>query len=87
VPTWLIERGFRSGIFAVDCLEAVHVHVVGYGGIAKLWLGPIRVAREHGYDRYQLSEMVRMARGTRTNPGTVAWAAASRPGGQVTDRR
>lgn len=62
MPTWLIERGFRFGIFAVDCLEAVHVHIVGNGGIAKLWLGPIRVARVHGYNRHQLGEIVRIAR-------------------------
>jgi len=62
VPTWLIERGYRFGIVAADCIEAPHVHVVGRGGAAKLWLGPVRLARGGGYNAHRLDEITRIVR-------------------------
>lgn len=42
--------------------EPVHVHVEGDGGEAKLWLVPeVTVSRSAGFNRRQLSEIVRVA--------------------------
>lgn len=62
MPTWLIERGFRFGIFAADCPEAPHVHVAGHGGGAKFWLGPVRAAGVYRYNQHQLGEITRIVR-------------------------
>ena len=62
VPTWLVERGYRFGIVAADCTEAPHVHVVGHGGAAKLWLGPVRLVQVAGYNPRDLREITRIVR-------------------------
>jgi len=53
VPTWLIEHGYRFGIFAVDCGEPAHVHVRGHGGDGKVWLASLEVAHMRRYNRRQ----------------------------------
>jgi hypothetical protein len=58
MPTWLIERGFRFGIFAADCNEPPHVHVQGHGGRGKLWLSPARIADLRGYTQMQRATIV-----------------------------
>lgn len=62
MPTWLIERGYRFGIVAADCAEPSHVHVVGHGGAAKFWLGPLRLARSGGYNANRLREVTMIVR-------------------------
>ena len=59
MPTWLIEQGFRFGIYAGDCVEPPHVHVRGHAGAAKFWLDPIEVAHYRGYNRRQLAVIQR----------------------------
>ena len=53
MPTWLIERGFRFGIFAADCGEPPHVHVHGHGGEGKIWLPSLEVMYFRRYTRRQ----------------------------------
>ena len=62
MPTWLIERGYRFGIVAADCVEAPHVHVTGHGGTAKVWLAPPRVARMRGYNLRRVTEITSIVR-------------------------
>lgn len=54
MPTWLIERGYRFGIFSADCVEPPHVHVVGHGGAAKFWLEPVELAQVEGYNAHRV---------------------------------
>lgn len=60
MPTWLLEQGFRFGIFAGDCAEPRHVHVRGRGGVAKVWLAPVEVAALRGYNRRELAQVRRI---------------------------
>lgn len=64
MPTVLRYRNLRFFFFSNEGSprEPVHVHVEGDGGEAKLWLGPeVTVARSAGFNRRQLSELVRVA--------------------------
>ena len=67
VPTWLIERGYRFGIVAADCVEVPHVHVTGHGGTATLGLAepqlaPARVVRMRGYTLRRVTEITSIVR-------------------------
>lgn len=64
MPTVLRYRNLRFFFFSNEGSprEPVHVHVEGDGGEAKLWLAPeVTVARSAGFNRRQLSELVRVA--------------------------
>ena len=64
MPTVPRYRNLRFFFFSNEGSprEPVHVHVEGDGGEAKLWLAPeVAVARNAGFSRRQLSELVRVA--------------------------
>jgi len=48
VPTILRKNGFRFFFYSREPDEPAHVHVVGRGGAAKVWLGDLRFSRSYG---------------------------------------
>lgn len=63
VPVLHREAGFTFRFFASDRPEPPHVHVVGHGGRAKIWLArPIEIATSRGYDERELNAILRIAR-------------------------
>ena len=72
VPVLLRVRGYSFRFYASDHGEPPHVHVIGNGGVSKLWLVPrVLIAKARGYDRRQREEIIRVARAHRE-----AWLAA-----------
>ena len=64
MPTVFIYRGMRFHFFANegDPREPMHVHVESADGEAKLWLYPrVQIASNFGYNRPQLSQILRIA--------------------------
>lgn len=54
MPTLLVVEGFRFYFFSDERQEPPHVHVRKGDAHAKLWLGPIRLARSSGFTRAEI---------------------------------
>ena len=44
MPTILRRNGFRFFFYSSEGQEPPHIHAIGRGGEAKLWLNPIEIA-------------------------------------------
>ena len=61
MPSLLAQDGFRFFFFSDEGNEPPHVHVVGRGGKAKIWLMPVEISKVYGLspsDRRQILEIV-----------------------------
>ena len=41
---------------SLDAGEPAHIHISSDGGAAKFWLDPVRLAANHGYNKYELQK-------------------------------
>lgn len=72
MPTLHRESGFEFFFRASDRAEPSHVHVIGNGGDAKVWLVPVgRIARSRGYTSQQRERIMRI-----TEDHRLEWLAA-----------
>lgn len=63
MPVLHREAGFAFRFYASDRDEPPHVHVVGNGGRAKVWLAPsIEIVMIRGYDARQQNAITKIAR-------------------------
>ena len=51
MPTLLRKNGFRFFFYSHEGAEPAHIHVIGRGGEAKIWLDPVKIS-----DLYRLSD-------------------------------
>ncbi len=58
MPTLHREAGLRYFFRSSDRPEPPHVHVVGGGGKAKVWLMPVRLENARGYSRRRVDRIV-----------------------------
>ena len=61
MPTIFIE-GFKFRFYSSDLHEPPHMHVIKGENEAKIWLQPIEVQHNHGYNRADLNRIVRLTR-------------------------
>jgi Domain of unknown function (DUF4160) len=61
MPTLWEEAGFVFRFRMGDCDERSHVHVTGNDGTAKVWFGPVALARSRGYADPQIGRILRIA--------------------------
>lgn len=62
MPTILRQDGFRFLFYANEGNEPPHIHVIGRGGEAKVWLRPIELSEVYGLsprDKKHVLEIVR----------------------------
>ncbi|MBM4044182.1 MAG: DUF4160 domain-containing protein [Planctomycetes bacterium] len=64
VPTTTIE-GYKFRFYSSDQAEPPRVHVIHGENVAKIWLIPIKVEYNYGYNRGQLGQIVRLTRENR----------------------
>jgi hypothetical protein len=63
LPTLHREGGFAFKFYASDGAEPPHVHVLGTGGKAKVWLVPsVEVEDVRGYDESQTNRILEVVR-------------------------
>lgn len=48
MPTVLRKNGFRFFFYSREGNEPPHIHVIGRGGEAKVWLDPIEISKIYG---------------------------------------
>lgn len=59
MPTISIE-GYKLRFYSSDRFEPPHVHVLKGGNEAKIWLQPIEVERNYGFNPVELNRIVRL---------------------------
>ncbi len=64
MPTIFIE-GYKFRFYSSDRLEPPHVHVIRDELVAKIWLDPITVEYNRGYNRPELNRIVKLTEANR----------------------
>jgi hypothetical protein len=59
MPTIKIER-YKFRFYSSDAGEPPHVHVIDGDMVAKIWLRPVSVEYNHGYNRTQLNYILKL---------------------------
>lgn len=52
--------GYRFRFYSSDISEPPHMHVLRGGNEAKIWLEPVCVDRNYGYNRSELNYIVKL---------------------------
>jgi hypothetical protein len=65
MPTIIIE-GYKFRFYSSDRVEPPHMHVIHGEKVAKIWLTPVAVEYNRGYNRAELNRIVRLAEANRT---------------------
>ena len=61
MPTVLTAEGYRFFFFSNEGEEPAHVHVRRGGGVAKIWLEPVRLAYSEGLNPAELRRVRELA--------------------------
>ena len=61
MPTIFIE-GFKFRFYSSDVNEPPHVHVIHGEDVAKIWLDPVELQNNRGYNRAELNRVLKMTR-------------------------
>jgi hypothetical protein len=71
MPTLFIE-GYKFRFYSSDRVEPPHVRVIQGENVAKIWLSPVAVEYNYGYNKPELNRIVRL---TETNRSRLlkAW--------------
>lgn len=56
MPTVFRERGWVGSFYSNENDEPPHIHVRKDGKEAKFWVGPVRLARQHGLKPRELAD-------------------------------
>ncbi|HEV2434886.1 MAG TPA: DUF4160 domain-containing protein [Verrucomicrobiae bacterium] len=59
MPTIFVE-GFKFRFYSSDVHEPPHVHVIRGGNMAKIWLKPIEMEHNRGYNRAELNRILKL---------------------------
>lgn len=57
---WTDIEGYRFGFWSVDCSEPPHVHVFRGGSEVKIWLRPIELEWNRGYNQRELNRILEL---------------------------
>jgi hypothetical protein len=60
MPTVLRDGPYAFVFFSSDRTEPMHIHVKRDANIAKFWIQPIELAKNHGFPSHELSEIERL---------------------------
>ncbi len=61
MPTIFIER-YKFRFYSSDMGEPPHVHVIDANKVAKIWLQPVRVQTNRGYNTAELTYVMKLTR-------------------------
>ena len=59
MPT-IIINGYKFRLYSSDFLEPPHVHIIRGDNVAKVWLEPVRVAHNRGYNQPTLNKLLKL---------------------------
>jgi hypothetical protein len=61
MPTIFID-GYKFRFYSSDIFEPPHVHVIKAENVAKIWLQPVSLQYNHGYNVSELNKVLRLTR-------------------------
>ena len=61
MPTVFIE-GYKFRFYSSDRFEPPHVHVIKAENVAKIWLRPVSLQYNRGYNPAELNRILRLTR-------------------------
>lgn len=61
MPTIVIE-GYKFRFYSSDLFEPPHVHVIKAENVAKIWLQPVALQYNRGYNGAELNRVIRLVR-------------------------
>ena len=59
MPTIFID-GYKFRFYSSDANEPPHVHVIKAENVAKIWLGPVELETNRGYNRSELNRVLKL---------------------------
>lgn len=59
-PTVFNEGSYSIVFFSSDRGEPPHVHVTRDRNVAKFWLAPVTLAKNHGFSGHELNRIIRL---------------------------
>ena len=59
MPTIFIE-GYKFRFYSSDVNEPPHVHVIRAENVAKIWLDPVELGNNRGYNRSELNRVLKL---------------------------
>lgn len=59
MPTLFID-GYKFRFYSSDVNEPPHVHVIKAENVAKIWLQPVELESNHGYNRSELNRVLKL---------------------------
>ncbi len=65
MPTIFIE-GYKFRFYSSDVHEPPHVHVIHGENVAKIWLKSFKIEYNHGYNRAELSRVLKLTQKNQT---------------------
>jgi hypothetical protein len=60
MPTIFIQ-GYKFRFYSSDVNEPPHVHVINAERVAKIWLKPLEVEYNRGYNKAELNKILKLA--------------------------
>lgn len=66
MPTIKID-GYKFRFYSSDRNEPPHVHIIRGENVAKIWLQPIMVEYNHGYNQTTLNRILRLTQQNQDN--------------------
>jgi len=61
MPTTVIDS-YKFRFYSSDINEPPHVHVLHSGNEAKIWLQPVAIEYNHGYNSVELNRILKLTR-------------------------
>jgi hypothetical protein len=61
MPTIFID-GYKFRFYSSDIFEPPHVHIIKAENVAKIWLQPVSVQYNRGYNQAELNRVLRLTR-------------------------
>jgi len=61
MPTVFID-GYKFRFYSSNRFEPPHVHVIKADNVAKIWLRPVSLQHNHGYNLAELNRILRLTR-------------------------
>ena len=61
MPTLIIE-GYKFRFYSSDRNEPPHVHVIRGEKVAKIWLSPVELEYNHGYNQREINDILQLVR-------------------------
>ena len=65
MPTIFIEN-YKFRFYSSDMHEPPHVHVIHTKKVVKIWLDPVRIETNRGYNRAELNRVLKLTQQNRT---------------------